>query len=232
MTNYRGFSHLNRIMPDGKISGMASNLTLNNPGTIHIDGIGTVLLERSQRARRVVISIRAEKGVRVAVPTRVSLEKALEFVHLKKRWIQKHLDKIEQAKNHSQSLNNRALAIDRVEAAKKLAARLTFLARKHRFSCNRVSIRNQRTRWGSCSFKNNISLNVKLVLLSEELIDYVMLHELVHTRVHNHSEKFWNELNRYVADARVVAKRLRSVECLVSGSDNLANNASEAAIIG
>lgn len=70
-------------------------------------------------------------------------------------------------------------------------------------------MREQRTRWGSCSGKNNISLNVKLVLLPEELIDYVILHELVHTRIHNHGKKFWDELDIYTGNAKAVAKRLK-----------------------
>ena len=75
--------------------------------------------------------------------------------------------------------------------------------------CNNVSIREQSTRWGSCSHKNNISLNLKLILLPKELVDYVMLHELVHTRIHNHSKNFWAELDRYTGNGKVMAKRLR-----------------------
>ena len=86
-----------------------------------------------------------------------------------------------------------------------LADRLYHLAKEHGFTCNNVSIREQRTRWGSCSHKNNISLNLKLVLLPKELIDYVMLHELVHTRIHNHSKKFWAELDRYTGNGKVMA---------------------------
>ncbi len=101
------------------------------------------------------------------------------------------------------------LAIDKADARKRLTDRLYHLAREHGFTCNNVSIREQRTRWGSCSHKNNISLNVKLVLLPKELIDYVMLHELVHTRIHNHSKTFWAELDRYIGNGKVMAKKLR-----------------------
>jgi predicted metal-dependent hydrolase len=177
--------------------------------TINIEGIGPVLLEKSRRARRVIISVRTSKGTRVAVPMRTSFEKALEFVCLKKEWIHKHLVKIEQDENRSQALIDRFLAIDKAAARRKLTDRLHNLAKEHGFTCNNVTIREQRTRWGSCSSKNNISLNLKLVLLHEELIDYVMLHELVHTRIHNHSKKFWAELDKYTGNGKAMAKRLR-----------------------
>lgn len=182
---------------------------MTNSYTINIDGIGPVLFEKSRRAKRVIISVRTSKDARVAVPTRTSFKKALEFVCLKKEWIQRHLAKIEQNENRKKAFIDPFLAIDKADAKKRLTDRLYHLAREHGFTCNNVSIRKQRTRWGSCSHKNNISLNVKLVLLPKELIDYVMLHELVHTRIHNHSQKFWAELDRYIGNGKVMAKRLR-----------------------
>ncbi len=182
---------------------------MTNSYTINIDGIGPVLFEKSKRAKHVVISVITSKGIRVAIPTRTSFKKALEFVYLKKEWIQRHLVKIKQNENWKKAYRDPFLAIDKADARKRLTDRLYHLAKEHGFSCNNVSIREQRTRWGSCSHKNNISLNVKLVLLPKELIDYVMLHELVHTRTHNHSKKFWAELDRYTGNGKVMAKRLR-----------------------
>ncbi len=182
---------------------------MTNSCTINIDGIGPALFKKSRRAKRVIISVRTSKGVRVAVPTQTSFKKALEFVYLKKEWIQRHLAKIEQNENRKKALIDPFLAIDKIDARKRLIDRLYDLAREHGFTCNNVSTREQRTRWGSCSHKNNISLNVKLVLMPQEIIDYVILHELVHTRIHNHSKKFWAELDRYVGNSKIMAKRLR-----------------------
>jgi len=182
---------------------------MTNSYTINIDGIGPVLFEKSRRAERVIISIRTSKGIRVAIPMRTSFKKALEFVYLKKEWIQKHLMKIEQDEYRKRAVIDRFLVIDKADARERLTDRLYHLAKEHGFTCNSVSIREQKTRWGSCSYKNNISLNLKLVLLPEELIDYVMLHELVHTRIHNHSKQFWAELDRYAGNGKVMAKRLR-----------------------
>ena len=176
--------------------------------TINIAGVGLILFERSIRAKRVIISVKPSKGVRVAIPNRVSFKSALEFVNLKKPWIQKHLVRIKQMESQRQAMNS-SVIINKADAKKKLTSRLHYLAEKYGFTYNRVTIRNQKTRWGSCSRKNNINLNMKSVLLPDELVDYVILHELVHARIHDHSNGFWEELDRYVGDGKVMAKRLR-----------------------
>ncbi|MDH3344711.1 MAG: M48 family metallopeptidase, partial [Desulfobacteraceae bacterium] len=81
---------------------------------------------------------------------------------------------------------------------------------KHGFKYNRVFIRNQKTRWGSCSSKDNISLNVKLVRLPEKLMDYIILHELVHTRVKNHGKKYYAVLDRIVGDRKSLDRELKN----------------------
>ena len=176
--------------------------------TVQIEGIGAVLLEHSRRSRRIVISVRIDKGVRVAVPYRTSFASALEFVRVKKTWIKKHLIKVQEYEKRKQAFSEAFQSINKTEAKKRIIARLAELAKQHGFTYNKVTIRNQRTRWGSCSAKNNISLNIKLVALPPELFDYVILHELVHTRVHNHSRKFWHELDKYVENGRVKDKQL------------------------
>ena len=185
---------------------------MNKPCTTKVNEIGSILIEHSRRAKRINISVKAFRGVRVAVPLRVSFKDAMEFVHLKKGWIQNHLAKIELHKTQSRELADLSATIDRASAKRQLIDRLNRLAVKHGFTFGRATIKNQRTRWGSCSRNNNISLNVKLVLLPEELVDYVILHELVHTRIANHSNGFWDELNRYVENSKTIASRLKKYD--------------------
>jgi predicted metal-dependent hydrolase len=176
--------------------------------TVQVKGVGAVLLERSSRARRILITVRPGKGVRVAVPPHTPFTSALEFVRAKKLWIQKHLARIQAYEKQKKEFSDIFLSIDKTKAKRKITGRLQKLAKQHRFTYNKVSIRNQRTRWGSCSGKGNISLNMKLVALPQELFDYVILHELVHTRIHNHSKRFWQELDKYVGNGKAKAKRL------------------------
>ncbi|MEK7354493.1 MAG: SprT family zinc-dependent metalloprotease [Chloroflexota bacterium] len=181
-----------------------------NSYTINIDGLGLIILERSLRAKRIVISVKPFKGVRVAVPARESFKSAEKFLFSKTGWIKSHLEKMQQYENEQEAKQASYDDIDIAAAKKTLTGRLKQLANKHGFKYGKLSIKSQRTRWGSCSPTNNISLNAKLVKLPDDLVDYVILHELVHTHVHNHSKKFWAELDRYVENARVMAKRLRT----------------------
>jgi len=176
---------------------------------IEIDDIGRILFERSNRAKNINISVKPFRGVRVAVPYRVSFDKAIHFAQSKKNWIRNHLNKMKAIEKEHENFLKNSTEIDRTEARKKLVNRLNELSEKHGFKYNKVFIRNQRTIWGSCSTKNNINLNMKLIRFPDEMIDYVILHELVHTRIKNHTKAFWGELDGLVGDAKEKNKKLK-----------------------
>jgi predicted metal-dependent hydrolase len=90
-----------------------------------------------------------------------------------------------------------------------LAARLDQLAALHGFLVAGISVRNQRTRWGSCSPDGRISLNWRLVQMPDAVRDYVLLHELMHLRVRNHSRRFWREVQRVCPDHADARRWLR-----------------------
>lgn len=100
------------------------------------------------------------------------------------------------------------IAAYRIEANQYLPERVKELAARFGFSYKRVTIKNLRSRWGSCSAANNINLNLHLMRLPDEIIDYVILHELTHTRIKSHSPLFWQELERILPEARVLRRRL------------------------
>ena len=97
----------------------------------------------------------------------------------------------------------------KIEAKNYLPQRLEFLAKKYNFKYGSVALRNQKTRFGSCSFQNNINLNINLMKYDFDVIDYVLIHELVHTRIKNHSEKFWNEVEKYCPNYKDLRKKLK-----------------------
>lgn len=144
------------------------------------------------------------------MPQHSSFQKAQEFVLTRKNWILKNIEKMRLYENALPAQAIEATPVDKQAASTILARRLNELALKHGFSYKRLTIRNQKTRWGSCSHANNISLNMQLVRLPQELIDYVILHELVHTRVKNHSSAFWDELDKLVGNSRKLRDSIKN----------------------
>jgi predicted metal-dependent hydrolase len=93
-----------------------------------------------------------------------------------------------------------------------LRERLNALAIQYDLLFNDVRFKSMRTRWGSCTNRHDITLNISLLLLPYELIDYVILHELMHTKFLNHSKDFWQELGKIMPDYKLRRKELKSVQ--------------------
>ncbi len=100
------------------------------------------------------------------------------------------------------------LHVLRYEAMDHLIPRLHKLAIKYGYSYRRVFLKNLKTRWGSCSEAGNINLNIHLMTLPDHLIDYVLLHELAHTKHKNHGSAFWEEVQRTTGNARELDREL------------------------
>jgi len=147
---------------------------------------------RVARLRR--LSLRVEPGGEIVVraPKRISDIAIQKFVQEQKEWIQKQ-------KNRMDTFI--PLSEEELQKFQKLAKiylpeRVKKLAEKHNFHYTSVTCRHQQTRWGSCSFKNSINLNIELMRLPERLRDYIILHELTHTIYKHHQKAFWNYLEK------------------------------------
>lgn len=169
--------------------------------TWEIPDVGPVAVAVSDRAKHARIAIRRDGAVKLVLPKRVPLEQGRQFLDAGRAWIQKHLRQC-----RAERLTP---GLDRFSAGKLLTARLKELAAAHGFTYNRVFVKNQKTLWGSCSARNNINLNVNLVRLPEELRDYVLAHELVHTRHKHHGPDFWQALDTIVGDSKALRRKLR-----------------------
>ncbi len=187
----------------------------NKITTITVEGIGPILLVRSKRAKHLYISVEVFRGVRVSVPYRVSLREAQEFVYRKTRWIIKHLDWTAQLEEKYRTRLKCIDEIDKDKAEETLLCRLSDKAVNNGFEYRKAYIRNLKTSWGTCSPKNNISLNIKLMRLPDELIDYVILHELVHTLIKSHGKRFWSELDRYVGNSKSFDRKLNDYKAAI-----------------
>ena len=170
------------------------------------------------RSSRKTISIVIKPGgtVEVRCPKRCSKREADAFVQSKRDWIEKHLLAMAEkpALPVLQPEEIRALAN---RAAEILPGRVQYFSRQMGVSYGSITIRSQKTRWGSCSAKGNLNFNCLLMLCPEEVQDYVVIHELCHRKELNHSAAFWAEVARYCPDCRTHRKWLKdNGGCLIA----------------
>ena len=117
-------------------------------------------------------------------------------------------ESVESAKNQ-QLIRSKILAALRKEAKSYLPRRLSFLAEEHGFYFARSKMTHSSSRWGSCSSSGTISLNIGMMNLPFELIDYVIIHELCHTKHMNHSTAFWNEVSKFDPQYKIHRNELK-----------------------
>ncbi len=178
-------------------------------GKSTINGVN-ISYRRSRRAKNLRVTVHSTQAVTVTVPGKLSLERAEEFARSKLAWIQKHLRKIQETEQRQQALPE--LSQDQLNTAQdELFGRLERFSKKYDLPYKKASFRCQKTRWGSCSGQNNISLNINIAFLPPHLQDYILLHELCHIRHKNHSKNFWSRLDRYChGRAKPLAKELKT----------------------
>ena len=163
------------------------------------EGAGEVELYPSGRALRIGLRILSTGKIRLVIPRRASEQEALRFLDSKVEWIRRTLQKVERRKTlHEPALRvgmsdlERKQRIEqlRQQAKADLPPRIERLSHQTGLHYAGVTLRAVRSKWGSCSGRNTISLNIFLMILPEHLRDFVIIHELCHTREHNHSPRF------------------------------------------
>ena len=153
------------------------------------------------RSNRKTISIQIDREANVIVraPYRVSEREIRRFLAEKEAWIRKHQEKIraqEKAFEGIKPLTREEIEMLADQAMKVIPERVAYYAKKIGVTYGRITIRNQKTRWGSCSSKGNLNFNCLLMLTPPEVIDSVVVHELCHRKEMNHSAKFYDEIYR------------------------------------
>lgn len=162
------------------------------------------------RASRVRIAVHADGRVVVTRPRRLPLAVAVAFAAAQRAWIARQVEKQRQKPRLLIARGTRVDYLQLRERARQLVyARLEHFAALYELSYAGVSIRDQKSRWGSCSAKKHLSFNYRIVLLPPELADYLIVHELCHLAEMNHSARFWEMVRRVVPEYRERAKALR-----------------------
>lgn len=170
---------------------------------------------RSNR-RTIAITVLRDSKVLVKAPMRYPLEELEKLVDSKERWIleKQSVVRIKQH-NHAEAkklaagmLNQNGITY-RETARNAIVPRVVFYAKLMQVHFNGIRIKEQKSRWGSCSSKGNLNFNWRLVLMPQEVLDYVVVHELCHLRHMNHSREFWAYVEEIMPDYRRWKKWLK-----------------------
>lgn len=152
--------------------------------------VAPTVFVRHRWARRYILRVLDDGTLRVTLPRWGSKREALAFVEKSQLWIERQRES-RRARPAAVHPDEPAL---RQRALGELPPALKVLARAHGISVTRISVRNQRSRWGACSATGAITLNWRLILVPPFVREYVMLHELMHRRELNHSARFWRHV--------------------------------------
>jgi hypothetical protein len=152
----------------------------------------------------------------VSAPRSASLSQIERFVLSKQRWIAAKLRENEEVVSHSPQISHSVKEINayKKQAQALVAQRIVELNKSYGFRYGNIFVRNQKSRWGSCSKKGNLNFNYKIVFLPQEYADYIITHELCHLKEFNHSAAFWKLVAGTVPNYKKLRSELRGGKAL------------------
>ncbi len=166
-------------------------------------------LKRSKR-KSISVEISREAKVIVRAPLKMSVKDVEAFLNSKSEWIDKHLSAM---KEKLATMPRKLSEAEKNELKKNakiiISKRVEYFAKIMGVDYNRISIKFQKTRFGSCSTKKNLNFNALVALMPSEILDYVIVHELSHLKEMNHSKQFWREVARVMPDYKPKRKWLK-----------------------
>lgn len=183
-----------------------------------------ITIIRSNR-KTLAIQINPDLSVTVRAPIYASQREIERILKEKEGWIQKHIEKIREQEvkrkemygekgEYGELVERQYLSSEEIhklaqKALEYIPKRVSYFAKQIGVSCGGITIRNQKTRWGSCSSKGNLNFNCLLMLTPPEVIDYVVVHELCHRKEMNHSKAFWAEVEKVLPNYKEQVKWLK-----------------------
>ncbi len=157
---------------------------------------------RSNR-KTLALEIKDDLLVRARIPARTTDAQLRDFVEKNEAWIcRKNREIRTRAARRAPIIRPFPTKEEWQEIKEEIAGRVRHYEKIMGLTCNRITIRDQKTRWGSCSSKKNLNFNYRLAYMPQEILDYVVVHELAHLRHMDHSREFWACVERYLPDYR------------------------------
>lgn len=172
-------------------------------------------LRISTRARRIRLTVQANGQIIITLPYKSRLQNPEHFLKEKTNWILKQIQHFKKFEHRMiRSPHPHDYQKHRTAALAWAENRVTHFNQWYNFTYNQITIRNQKTRWGSCSANRNLNFNYRLIFLPEHLRNYVIVHELCHLTQLNHSKKFWRLVAHTQPNWREIRKEFRNYSIL------------------
>ncbi len=165
---------------------------------------------RSQR-KTVAIQVKNDGQVIVRAPMRMPQLEISQFVQSHADWISHTQEKLAAARQNTHIVTPEEREQGINDAVRVIPQRVAYYAARMGVTYGRITIREQKTRWGSCSAAGNLNFNWKLMLVPPKLLDYVVVHELAHRREMNHSARFWAIVGQELPDYRERRAQLKKI---------------------
>ena len=170
-------------------------------------------LRKSNRARKLRVTVYCDASVVVTMPNNMGETIVEKFLNEKANWLVRKVDFFKKIKKPLIFKNSRKDYLKNKEKARALAnERVKYFNKIYNFEYKKINIRNQKTRWGSCSRKGNLNFNYKIIYLPKLLANYLIVHELCHLGELNHSSKFWDLVSMVFPDYLALKKELKKQE--------------------
>ena len=164
-------------------------------------------LKKSKRARRMRLAVYCDGSIVMTTPFDLNESVAERFIREKVNWI---FSKINYFKTFKYKLTRKSSLRDYLKHKEKafniIKERIVYFDKNYKFEYNKINIKRQKTRWGSCSRKGNLNFNYKIIFLPDKIRDYIIAHELCHLKEFNHSKKFWNLVAKAIPDCGEIRK--------------------------
>lgn len=169
-------------------------------------------LRRKRFAKYVRLTIEHDGRLMVTAPVTYPVFLVKKFLLSRAKWLVRNLTKIKENPNIF-SIKHSSQDIKKYKEQTRMFVldRLNYFNQFYNFEYKRISIRDQKSRWGSCSSQKNLNYNYRLCLLPQELAEYIVVHELCHIQEMNHSSRFWQLVAQTIPDYKLRQKKLKSI---------------------
>lgn len=162
----------------------------------------SIKIIKSKR-KTISLQIKPDGSIELKAPMQMKDAQIKEFLHQKFDWIEKHLQAVHERQKQMSQI--KSLTMEEIHeladrALEVIPKRVAYFAPLVGVTYGRITIRNQKSRWGSCSSKGNLNFNCLLMLMPPKVLDYVVVHELCHRKEMNHSPQFWLEVRKVMPD--------------------------------